>query len=194
MMTSVDYKMLFMQIVRAHIRDTFTILGEARMSNISNFAKFLDKKPKSGLYIFNGNQNQAKLEKISVERGFTFYYIDGLKTVDEQSFITELISNVEYPKWATQSCVGVVDVLSDIDSYPNEKSRVMLFDNFQVMAKASFIDFRVAYRVLEDITINLATEAQHPSQSHRQPFFVYSILRGTIEYPPSVESIVSKRG
>ena len=61
------------------------------------------------------------------------------------------------------------------------------------MAEASFLDFRVAYRVLEDIAINLAAEAQHSSQSHRKPFFVYTILRGEIEYPPLVESIVVKR-
>lgn len=156
---------------------------------MSNFAKFLDKKPKSGLYIFNGDENRVDLESMSVERGFTFYYINGLKIADDDSFITELISNVDYPAKASVSWTGVNDLLSSIDFSPNEKSRVMLFDNFQVMAKASFLDFRVACRVLEDIAINLATEAQHPSQAHRRPFFVYSILRGTIEYPPSVESI-----
>ena len=67
----------------------------------------------------------------------------------------------------------------------------MLFDDFQVMAQSSFLDFRVARRILEDIAIDLATEAKHPSQAHRKPFFAYSILRGTIEYPPTVESIVS---
>jgi hypothetical protein len=107
--------------------------------------------------------------------------------------IIELISNVDYPKWASKGLTGVIDVLSSIDNYPNENSRVMLFDNFQVMAKASFLEFRVAYRILEDIAINLASEAQHPNESHRQPFFAYTILRGEIEYPPSVESIVSKR-
>jgi hypothetical protein len=35
------------------------------MTNTSNFAKFLDKKPKSGLYIFNGDQNRVDLENFS---------------------------------------------------------------------------------------------------------------------------------
>jgi hypothetical protein len=162
------------------------------MTNISNFAKFLDIKPKSGLYIFNEDQNRVELEKISVEKGFTFYYIDGLKVLDEADVITELISNIDYPERASKGWTGVSDLLSSIDFSPNEKSRVMLFDNFQFMAKASFLDFRVACRVLEDIAINLAIEAQHPSLSHRKPFFAYTILRGEIEYPPSVETVVSK--
>ena len=111
------------------------------MNKISSFARFLDIKPKSGLYVFNGDENRVDLERVAVERNFSFYYIDGIKTVDETSFVTELISNVDYPKWATRSSVGVVDVLSDIVRIPIRKIGLCCLTIFKSWQKHLFLIF-----------------------------------------------------
>ncbi len=103
----------------------------------------------SGVYLLEESPSVEQLDKLTCERGFAFFHLEGQDVRDKDQFLKQVARALGFPEYFGNNWDALADCLTDM-SWHEKDGFVILYDHFDSLAQYSPRDFEMALDIFKE--------------------------------------------